>query len=89
MIRLKRILVATDFGDAADAALKYGRELARAFGANLDVLHVTDGVFARSIGIEGYVSSFRRFSAISKTRHEFSSIDSWTTRIARCWPHER
>jgi len=58
MIRLKRILVPTDFGEVADAALTYGRELARTFGANLDVLHVADNVFARSIGIEGYVSTF-------------------------------
>ena len=37
MILLKKILVATDFSEPSDAALAYGRELARAFGAALTV----------------------------------------------------
>jgi nucleotide-binding universal stress UspA family protein len=40
MIALKRILVATDFSDTSEAAVKYGVALARAFGARLHVLHV-------------------------------------------------
>ena len=44
MIALKNILVATDFGEASDAALAYGRELARTFGATLHVLNVADDV---------------------------------------------
>jgi universal stress protein A len=40
MIALKQVLVATDFSDAADAALRYGRALAHAFGATLHVIHV-------------------------------------------------
>ena len=47
MIALKSILVATDFGEASDAALAYGREMARAFGATLHVLHVADDVYVR------------------------------------------
>jgi len=47
MIALKRILVATDFSETADAALKYGRSLARNFGATLHVLHVADDMSAR------------------------------------------
>jgi nucleotide-binding universal stress UspA family protein len=39
---LKNILVATDFGDASDAALAYGRALARQFSARLHVLNVAD-----------------------------------------------
>jgi nucleotide-binding universal stress UspA family protein len=58
MIALKRILVATDFGEAADAALAYGRELARAFGAQLDVLHVADNVLTRGFGADGYVAVY-------------------------------
>jgi nucleotide-binding universal stress UspA family protein len=42
MIRMEHILVATDFGDASETALRYGRELARAFGAKLHVLHVVE-----------------------------------------------
>jgi nucleotide-binding universal stress UspA family protein len=52
MMTLKRILVPTDFGEAARTALSYGRALAQAFGASLDVLHVTQDMFASSLGVE-------------------------------------
>ncbi len=55
MIALKSILVATDFGEASDAALSYGREMARAFGATLHVLHVADDVYVR-LGGDAYVT---------------------------------
>jgi nucleotide-binding universal stress UspA family protein len=44
MIQMKHILVATDLGDTADAALAYGRELAATFGATLQVLHVAEAL---------------------------------------------
>ena len=47
MMTLKHILVATDFGDASETALAYGREFARRFGATLHVLHVVDDVATR------------------------------------------
>jgi nucleotide-binding universal stress UspA family protein len=40
MIVLQRILVPHDFSDTSTAALNYGIELARKFGAQLSVLHV-------------------------------------------------
>ncbi len=52
MIALKQLLVATDFGEAADAALLYGRELAGRFGASLHVLHVADNIYLRAYGPE-------------------------------------
>lgn len=55
MITLKRILVATDFSEAADAALGYGRELARTFGATLHVLHVADDVYVK-LGGDAFVA---------------------------------
>ncbi len=58
MVTMKRILVATDFEEAAGVALEYGRELARTFGAQLDVLHVADNIFARGAVGEGYMVSF-------------------------------
>jgi|KBSMisStaDraftv2_1062788.scaffolds.fasta_scaffold744406_1 nucleotide-binding universal stress UspA family protein len=61
MIALKRILVATDFGEASEAALGYGRELARTFGAKLTVLHVAENVLTGAIGIDGYVGSYPDF----------------------------
>ena len=42
MINITKVLVATDFGDASESALLYGREFARTFGAALHVLHVTE-----------------------------------------------
>src|SRR5262245_58020906 len=52
MVVLKRILVATDFGEPAEVALRYGRELARTFGASLEVLHVCDKVIGRELGLD-------------------------------------
>ncbi|HEU4927418.1 MAG TPA: universal stress protein [Vicinamibacterales bacterium] len=60
MIALKKVLVATDFGPASEAALRYGRAFARGFGAELHVLHVVDNVFARAVA--GYA-----YAAISPT----------------------
>src|SRR4051794_33198336 len=55
MVTLKNVLVATDFGDAADAALAYGRTLAKAFGGTLHVLHVADDVRLAAASAEMYV----------------------------------
>ena len=50
MITLKNILVATDFSEASEAALAYGREFARTFGATLHVAHVVENVFTTAGG---------------------------------------
>lgn len=42
MIKITNVLVATDFSDASESALLYGREFARTFGATLHVLHVVE-----------------------------------------------
>ena len=55
MIRLTQILVATDFSDASQAALDYGRALARTFGASLHVLHVMENTFLRPVPGDPYV----------------------------------
>jgi nucleotide-binding universal stress UspA family protein len=47
MILLKRVLVATNFSPQSDAALTYGRALARSFGASLHVLHIVENYFLR------------------------------------------
>jgi nucleotide-binding universal stress UspA family protein len=57
MILLKNILVATDFSEPSDAALAYGRELARTFNARLVVMNVTDNIMARGYGGDGVVFS--------------------------------
>ena len=61
MIALKHILVATDFGEPSGAALNYGRNLARAFGATLHVLHVVDDVTSRAAAASaGFGIDFER-----------------------------
>jgi nucleotide-binding universal stress UspA family protein len=47
MIALKNILVATDYSQPSGVALDYGRNLARAYGATLHVLHVVEDVTLR------------------------------------------
>jgi nucleotide-binding universal stress UspA family protein len=56
MITLKKILVPTDFGEAADAALTYAQALARNFAASIDVLHVAEDASARLFAGEVYVA---------------------------------
>ncbi len=58
MIALKSILVATDFGEASDAALSYGRALATQFDATLHVLHVCENILTHAIGGEAYIAVF-------------------------------
>jgi nucleotide-binding universal stress UspA family protein len=45
MARIARIMVPTDFSAPADAALDYARDLARQFGASIDLVHVFDDPF--------------------------------------------
>jgi nucleotide-binding universal stress UspA family protein len=47
MIALQNILVATDFGPVAEAALNYGRALAKTFNARIHVLHAMENPFLR------------------------------------------
>jgi nucleotide-binding universal stress UspA family protein len=58
MILLNAVLVATDFGETSRAALDYGRNLARAFGGTLHLLHVVDAVVVASAA-EFYPNSSR------------------------------
>ena len=53
MIKIENVLVPTDFSEASDSALVYGRTLARTFNARLHVLHVVDDsvMFA---GLDGF-----------------------------------
>ena len=50
MIALNKILVATDFSPASDAAISYGRELARSFGATLTIVHVVEDIAPLLVG---------------------------------------
>jgi nucleotide-binding universal stress UspA family protein len=57
MIAIKNNLVATDFSAPADAALLYGRALARTFAATLHVVHVIGDLSALAYGADGYVAT--------------------------------
>jgi len=57
MIRLAHIVVATDFSEPSRAALDYGRELARAFNANLSVLHVAENLLTTMMTPDGSLAS--------------------------------
>jgi len=62
MIKINNVLVATDFSDASETALLYGRELARTFAASLHVLHVVENSIAWA-GPEGGGVDFARLQA--------------------------
>ncbi len=46
MIALRQILVATDFSEPAKVAVNYGRDLGRAYGATVHVIHVIENMHA-------------------------------------------
>lgn len=54
MIMLSTILVPTDFSEASSQALRYGKAMAKAFGASLHVLHVVQEPFAQPWAVEAY-----------------------------------
>jgi nucleotide-binding universal stress UspA family protein len=56
MIALNNILVATDFGEASEAALRYGRELAKRFDARLHVLTVAENIAIATFGAETFAA---------------------------------
>jgi nucleotide-binding universal stress UspA family protein len=57
MLSIKSVLVPTDFSDASEAALNYGRGLAEAFGASLHLVHVMEDLLAHAWAAEVYVAS--------------------------------
>jgi nucleotide-binding universal stress UspA family protein len=66
MILLQNVLVATDFGPAAGAALTYGRALARTFGARLHLMHAMENSFLRPSPADPHAHK----AAVLRTLHE-------------------
>lgn len=54
MIALTRILVPTDFSECSEAAVKYARALAAAFGASLHLLHVVQDPYTQPWAAEAF-----------------------------------
>jgi nucleotide-binding universal stress UspA family protein len=79
MIALKNILVATDFGEAADVALGYARALARLFDGTLHLLNVAEDVVP-SMAADGYVGVVPALQdeveAAARTRLEALAVDN-------------
>jgi nucleotide-binding universal stress UspA family protein len=71
MIVLKDVLVATDFSPPSDSALIYGRALARAFGATLHVLHVTENLFMRATAADPHAAK----ASVMRTLEERLTAD--------------
>jgi nucleotide-binding universal stress UspA family protein len=92
MTKLERVLVATDFSEPSQAALSYGRELARAFGAKLTLLHVVESVATLVAGFEGYAvdvvtlqneandAADRQLNA-TITKEDRQTLDATTARV--------
>jgi nucleotide-binding universal stress UspA family protein len=57
MPAIKKILIATDFSEASEAALQYAKLLAEAFKASLHVLHVLEDLAAHAWTTEVYVAA--------------------------------
>jgi nucleotide-binding universal stress UspA family protein len=57
MLSIKSVLVPTDFSDASETALTYGRGLAEAFGASLHLVHVMEDLLAHAWAAEVYVAA--------------------------------
>ncbi len=80
MITIKTILIPTDFSEAADTALVYGRALAARFGAALHVLHVPENIFLTAFGADSYGAMTPRLQddieAAARTRLDELLIDS-------------
>ena len=73
MIRIKNVLVATDFSEPSDAALNYGRELARSFDATLHVLHVADSIFMQ-YGGESYLAPELQYDVEEAARKQLDAL---------------
>lgn len=54
MITLRHVLVPVDFSETSDAALRYGKSLAQAFGASLHLLHVVQEPYSQPWAVEAY-----------------------------------
>ncbi|MCU1386278.1 MAG: putative universal stress protein [Acidobacteria bacterium] len=87
MITLRKVLVATDFSAPSIAALSYGRELARSFGATLTVVHVVDDIVMRAYGVDSGVlvtdpAVQRQFEADALTQVTAAISDDDRTHLA-------
>jgi nucleotide-binding universal stress UspA family protein len=58
MIAIKNVLVATDFSEASETALTYGRAIVRTFNGSLHVMHVVDRAFLEGMLADGAPANY-------------------------------
>lgn len=61
MNAIQQILVATDFSETSETALRYATSLAEAFHARLEVLHVVEEPFGYVASTHGYIPEVDAF----------------------------
>ncbi|HOG28766.1 MAG TPA: universal stress protein [Vicinamibacterales bacterium] len=76
MLSLKTVLVPTDFSEASEAALRYGKAMAEAFGASLHLVHVMEDLLAQAWAAEVYVASMPqlREEIDKESRHRLAAM---------------
>jgi nucleotide-binding universal stress UspA family protein len=74
MVVLKNILVATDFSEPSTVAMAYGRDLARAYGATLHVLHVVEDMKLRFGPEVGFVSADLQTDFETMARRDLDAV---------------
>lgn len=57
MLAITNVLVATDFSDASDAALAFGKGIADAFSSSIHLIHVLEDLSANAWTTEVYVAA--------------------------------
>jgi nucleotide-binding universal stress UspA family protein len=70
VIKLKKVLVPTDFSDSARQALRYGMSFAKEYGAELTVLHVVENLtvgYASDLFPVPMAEVFQEISGYAKT----------------------
>lgn len=89
-MKLEHILVPTDFSGPSAAALRYARELAKAFNSSLHLLHVVHDPVTEAFGYPrtDFVSAWERNAAVSLRallpEAEGATFRArWVTRIGR------
>ena len=71
MNAIQQILVATDFSDTSKLAIRYATELATAFQAKLDVLHVIEEPLGYIASTHGYIPEIDAFrESLNKSARE-------------------
>jgi universal stress protein A len=88
-LRLKRIVVPTDFSPRSEKAIRYAVELAKLVGARLTLLHVIPEMAANAYSVEGFpayqVEEWRQEAGeklhkeLAKAKLEYDAIDTLMT----------